>query len=515
MFMGTALMTLSAWLLDKAGSKIFDTIFDSAFDQNEVDKSFNKVLKSSCKDLQNKYPRACGGDIEYFFRKNEIYEELYKLLFANAKIDILVIKEILDLDTLPIGFFEEFITILRKKIFLDPTLNKIFTNNELYVLVLGLGKNVSEILSLSNFKLEEIKKIREILEQKLNQDFSVENFINEYAKAAIQNLSELNFIGLGVKSHIKKNRKKLKDVYVQPLFKMIDDNPDKQWLERFEHFDYKKEFDLNNLLKLENNLVILGNPGLGKSVLVKYLICSILEKKEFIINNKYFSERIPFRIELRKYLQYKREHKEGLISYLSRSFETEYGLYTLKKENMEKILLQNKVLVFFDGLDEIFNVSDKLAIKNDIENLTNRFTNIISIITSRIIGYEEAKLNKETFLEVKISDFNKEQIKEYTHKWYIQEERDEQIRNKEIVDFLELSANIDDELLKNPLLLSLIIILYRNNLKLPESKLEIYQSCTKTLVDKWDSTKELKIELNEELAKWKESLFADLAYWQY
>ena len=60
-----------------------------------------------------------------------------------------------------------------------------------------------------------------------------------------------------------------------------------------------------------------------------------------------------------------------------------------------------------------------------------------------------------------------------------------------------------------------IIILYRNILKIPESKLEIYQSCTKTLVDKWDAEKHLVIELEPKIYKDKEKVFADLAYWQY
>lgn len=65
------------------------------------------------------------------------------------------------------------------------------------------------------------------------------------------------------------------------------------------------------------------------------------------------------------------------------------------------------------------------------------------------------------------------------------------------------------------MLLSLIVILYRNILKLPESKLEIYQSCTKTLVDKWDASKELEIDLDPNIYKEKEKVLADLAYWQY
>jgi len=81
--------------------------------------------------------------------------------------------------------------------------------------------------------------------------------------------------------------------------------------------------------------------------------------------------------------------------------------------------------------------------------------------------------------------------------------------------YMKLKNNIDSEMTENPLLLSLIVILYRYNGKLPESRLEIYRSCTKTLVDKWDAIKNLNISLDENLLKHKENIFANLAFWQY
>jgi hypothetical protein len=517
MILESTIIPFSAWLIEKAGSNGFDYLFNTKIVTEDIDKRFDKCFLSTCKQLQNKYPEACGGSIESLFRSSEVYEELLKLLFIDAKIDKNIISETIDLDTLPTGFYEEFIQTLKSKCSEDKELNKIFANKELYLTILGVGKNTNEIARFANLTHEEIKNIREILELRFNKQFSIEIFKQNYTRAALQTLSELNFIGLGVKSYIKKNRKKLKDVYVKPKFKLLEEQIEAQVFDEDENskLGSKKNFPLINLFDFNSNLVILGNPGSGKSILVKFLICSILENRDSVLANKELIERIPFRIELRKYVQFKKETKGGLLKYLAQTFETEYGLYSLTDENVQRILAESKTLMFFDGLDEIFNINDKLDVKNDIENLSDSFPNLISIVTSRIIGYEEARLDKEAFIEVVILDFDRSQIEEYTKKWYAQEEKDDQIREKEVSDFLELSGKIDNELLRNPLLLSLIIILYRNNLKLPESKLEIYQSCTKTLVDKWDSTKELKTELSDDLVKWKETLFADLAFWQY
>ncbi|MEZ5145815.1 MAG: hypothetical protein R2759_01710 [Bacteroidales bacterium] len=231
--------------------------------------------------------------------------------------------------------------------------------------------------------------------------------------------------------------------------------------------------------------------------------------------NKRTSSYIPFRIELKNYLAFKKKEEEIFFKYLCYSLEEEYSVPSILEENLTHVFNNEKSIVFFDGLDEIFNASDKINVKNDIENFHNLFPKIRSIITSRFIGYNEVKLDEHKFCELNIKSFNNNQIEEYVKKWYSLEEEDTETRNLETNDFISKMSNIDNELISNPLLLSLIVILYRNNLKIPESKLEIYQSCTNTLVDKWDASKNLDIKISLSVLQKKEPIFSDLAFWQY
>lgn len=507
---------LMPWLVDKLGGKGFD-LFIKRLSQkgDDIDKNFKKAIITVSAKLQEQYPSILANDIEYFFTTKDVFDELIKLLFRNSKFSIDTISSFFDSDTLPKEFIYEFVNELKKEILNNRKLNEIFSNNQVYLTILGIGDNIEKITDATSLTADEITRIRILLENQFDKNFDFGTFKKSYVESALGVLSQVNFIGLGVKSHIKKNRKKLKDIFIEPKFGVLN----KEDFSLFSTTSFNKSRDpsvlFEQIFSFPKNIVILGDPGAGKSMAVRRIICAIIENDNTYSLSPEIQNSLPFRIELRKYLQFKKDKDKGIANYLSNLLETDYGVSNLTEKNIEFILNNGRLLFFFDGFDEIFNITDKIEVKNDIENFIKAYENILAVVTSRVIGYEEAKLEDSSFCELRIKDFDDAQIKNYVSKWYSQEEIDEDVRNKEVEEFLNKKHQIDPELIKNPLLLSLIVILFRNNLKLPDSKLEIYQSCTKTLVEKWDATKDLKIEITDEINRKKESLFADLAYWQY
>jgi hypothetical protein len=509
------LISFGSWLGSKIADKGFEEIY-KRISTADLNKKFYKAVDNVSQKLQRKYPDVLGGSIEYFFKKDEIFGELIKLLFKNSKIDPSKISEIFDTRTLPSGFVEEFVLELRIELLKDQEFDKILSDNELFIAIVGIGQDVAVIAKNSTITTTEVSRISKILDERIGKSFDLSKFIELYSKNALNNLSQVNFIGLGIDISIKKNRKKLNDIFISPILVPFQDHSKvgKRINDDFiyDHF-FKTKIGYNDLLKSAKNLVVLGDPGSGKSILVRSIICDILLKSRS--TPEQFHDFIPFRIELRKYLAFKTTYNGTVTSYLKNILETEYQIPNLTTTLVQSILSQNKCIVFFDGLDEIFDVTDKIGTKNDIENFNNSYPDAFVIVTSRIIGYEEARLNEEVFNELVILQFNDRQVDEYVNKWYAKEEQNKEIRKREVKGFLDRKHEIDNELIKNPLLLSLIVIIYRNILKLPESKLEIYQSCTKTLVDKWDASKDLQIKLDPAIIRNKEKLFADLAYWQY
>lgn len=516
------IMTFTEWLIGKIADKGFEGIFNKLKKKNDIDSKFRDSIEVVSEKLEMKYPDILGNSIDYFFTNNEIFDELCKLLFVNQNVNISVIEQSFDGATLPKEFIVEFVCELKNELCKEPVLNEIIANKELFIAVKGISKNVEEISYNSTLTKNEIRDIKRILEKQFRETFNLESFKSLYLKNLLNNIGEINFIGLGIDPSIKKGkRKELDAIFVKPFFKLSSKyHIDKEvncnneyenklnWRNEEDCISFKAVFDR------QYNYVILGNPGSGKSLLIKAIILYISNKTNQFNNSEILSY-IPFRIELKNYLSYKKNKGGNLLKYLTKMLEEEYSVLSLLEENLKEVLIKEKSILFFDGLDEIFNVTDKISIKNDIENFHNLFPKIKSITTSRYIGYNEARLDKEKFCELNIQSFNEEQIQEYVSKWYLLEEDNEEVRISEIDDFISKKDSIDNELISNPLLLSLIVILYRNNLKIPDSKLEIYQSCTNTLVDKWDASKNLVIQIDEKILQKKEPIFSDLAFWQY
>lgn len=517
------IISFSAWLGSKIADKGFDSIYSKLTSESGFDKTFHKCIKKVANKLEEKYPDILGKSINYFFTQEDVFDELCKLLFVNQEVSIEIISETFHEALLPSEFMYEFVTELKATLASEPEYQELLANKELFIAVKGISKDLDELVLNSSMTFDEIKNIKEMLQERFKSKFNLDSFLTLYNKNLVNNLATLNFIGLGIDPSIKKGkRKEIEKIFVKPFFKLrskyhIENETENKisYYAESDEFDEDKFIPYNHLFDRPYNFIILGNPGSGKSLLIKSIVCSIARNNTKHFHNKRITSYIPFRIELKNYLAYKKERGSSLLKYLAYSLEEEYSVPSILEDNLSNVFKTEKAIVFFDGLDEIFNATDKIQIKNDIENFHNLFPKIRSITTSRFIGYNEAKLDEKRFCELSIKSFNNSQIQEYTNKWYSLEEEDIEVRNSEVGGFISKMNTIDNELLSNPLLLSLIVILYRNNLKIPESKLEIYQSCTNTLVDKWDEIKNLEIKLDSAILLKKEPIFSDLAFWQY
>ena len=510
----TALISIGTWIGTKISDKGFDEIFKKVTSK-EFDQKFYEKVNNAAKELQKDHPDALGGNIEYLFKHEDVINEIIKILFVDAKINIEIIEEKFDNRTLPDTFLLEFFSHLREELHKDHFFREILENKKLFLTIIGINKNLKEFLQVSKLTADEISDIKSLLEEKFKNNFSLKDFLKEYRNCVINNYSKLNFIGLGLDLSIKRGKKKkLEELYVEPTFSLEEKDFEK-WNKSLPHLSTGQTINLKDIFNVDDNLVILGNPGSGKSILTKFITLKILQKDHNIFSQNEILDNVVFRIELRKYHAFKKEEKEGIIKYLRNLIELEFGNINLSIDNLNHILNNCKSLIIFDGLDEIFDITEKHEITNDIENFIAVHNQVKVIVTSRFIGYDDAALKEESVTKLTINEFNDEQVVNYIRNWYTAEEENETDRNKEINDLISKKNLISQEIISNPLLLSLIVILYRNNLKVPESKLEIYQSCTKTLVDKWDHSKNLKISLPETIYKRKDAVFADLAYWQY
>ena len=170
--------------------------------------------------------------------------------------------------------------------------------------------------------------------------------------------------------------------------------------------------------------------------------------------------------------------------------------------------------VIFDGLDELVDVSRRTEISQVIESFIQRFPSTPVLVTSRVQGYEEAQLDGRSFELVRIEPFDSTRIRTYV-------ERSFAVDGNEIPDltpetsarlFLQEADDFAAEVWSNPLLLSLMCILYRGRGYVPENLSEVYSECAELLFERWDAHRQIE---GPRLGARLRPLIERVAWWMY
>lgn len=390
------------------------------------------------------------------------------------------------------------------------------------------SKNYNHINNwLNNYKpvAEEYFKMKHVIDRELLKEsvkdlvdnFSKEeerkqiDFVKKYLIVAKKHLDKVPFIGHSV-GCIKPQNVTVTKLYVEPDLNIC--NRKEQEIKDSGETENKKAFKVNDILKSKKNkhLVILGDPGAGKSLLIKNIILNLISKKN-TLGYRAYEGWIPIRIELRKYNSNKIKHSINITEYIAFMIKNEYQINNVDEKFVDKLIQNNNVIIFFDGLDEVFDKTHKNYIRDDIVNFSQNYTHVKCIITSRFVGYDDNPFPDETFIEYSITNFTQSQIDKFINNFYGIMISDRSTREHNTNNLTRQLKSIEPQLKSNPLILSLISILALNNSTIPESKLDIYKACTETLVNTFDKNeKELDIKLK---VRDKNGVFGFLGYWQY
>lgn len=255
--------------------------------------------------------------------------------------------------------------------------------------------------------------------------------------------------------------------------------------------DLKIKKSIESILN-KQALVILGDPGSGKSTLMKYIATFIVQNRTL---DWLYKDTIPILIRVSEYADWFKEYRKSLFDYMT-NIDCQYK--QLIEENFE----YSNLLILIDGLDEITDSSIRNTIVKNIIDLKSRYPMNKYIVTSRIIGYRESSLNGY-FIESNLLDFNENEIKQFALQWYLSIANSE-INSKEDISEAEENeikqkyTNLANELFqsisrnssvikfaKNPLLMTIIAMIFYQSKKLPNKRVELYDIATETFLENW------------------------------
>ena len=263
-------------------------------------------------------------------------------------------------------------------------------------------------------------------------------------------------------------------------------------------------------------LVILGQPGGGKSTLVNHLMTQIALRRSVegqeprrhdLSGWQQPESRLPVKIVLRRFAAWLDETKaegdagdvKGYIEKQCRDMGCDHAFQPLYRH-----LVDEGGIIFFDGLDEVREhdaLNKRTSVLRAIEAFARPLEKCKVVITCREYAYRapstkdqpDWRLPESLFPVVELALFNSEQIESFVRGWYqasgpIDQWEPELIESKsqELVSAIERLPHLR-ELAPHPILLTLMTQIHGTEGALPDSRATLYEKAIELLLARWDN----------------------------
>lgn len=273
-------------------------------------------------------------------------------------------------------------------------------------------------------------------------------------------------------------------------------------------------------------LLILGDPGSGKSTFMKHLAYTLAQAR--LATDAQATENsaapdvvphpvgalqpwshgllLPLRVELRHVAAFAESHTTTdkvrlFMHYLEHRLD-EWRLKDFWPET-ESLFRQPtpQLLVLLDGLDEV--ATDQRSLLVDLVNdLVARYRQHRYLVTCRPYAYVGQPWQLADFRTVTLAPFNPPQINRFVENWYARlaerEQLDAPTRQRRLQEALrrpDLRA-----LAECPLLLTVMAQLHTFSSQLPDDRGQLYADSVNLLLQRWESRHDQKPSLLEQLA---------------
>lgn len=249
-------------------------------------------------------------------------------------------------------------------------------------------------------------------------------------------------------------------------------------------------------------IIVKGDPGSGKSTFVNYLTYCLSSGVTLKLSDwqKKDADLLPVIVILRDFVRaFKKLPEKAEPRHIWDFIEKR-----LKDQNLSpsskpilELLEKGKVILFFDGLDEVSTTAQRLFVRDAVHAFINRYPKNQYIVTCRILSYIEPRKDGEPdlrlsgFPEFELAPFDNKKINSFIDHWYgeltqlgIVTPADAEDLNKGLktaVQRPELSR-----LAPNPLLLTVMAVVNTHKGRLPDARALLYKETVEILLWQWE-----------------------------
>ncbi|MCP4686000.1 MAG: NACHT domain-containing protein, partial [bacterium] len=261
---------------------------------------------------------------------------------------------------------------------------------------------------------------------------------------------------------------------------------------------------IEQALKSDPAVVVLGDPGAGKSTLLKVLALALAQQTD---------GPLPILLPLNAYARHLRQQGEVNLG----DFLGHY--YAARQQKLERVgelfnaaLAGKQAVILLDGLDEV--QADRAYLVRLVQDFVAEYIphptgdpdagavlGNRAIVTSRIVGYQEAPLAGRQWRSYTLTDFSRADIEQFVGQWTLafavsvqgDTEPARQAAERERKDLLAAISSRPsvERLASNPLLLTILALIKYTGVTLPEQRVKLYELYLEALIESWNRARSL------------------------
>ncbi len=305
------------------------------------------------------------------------------------------------------------------------------------------------------------------------------------------------------------------------------------------------------LLETDDGLIVLGDPGAGKTTFLKFLALSLATGQGERLG---LGTRLPVLVPLSAYATALAGRKTNLpLDRFINQYHQERGVSFPIDALLNRALEKGQALLLLDGLDEINETGQRRRVVDlvtdffsvhckadeeqadeeqadeeqaDEEQAGKEIIGNKFVMTSRVVGYAEVRPQIEGLTDCTLADLEDRQIEDFVGKWTTALERaargqtgnammEAKREREELLSAIHRNPGVR-ALAVNPLLLTILALMKRQDIALPERRVELYQKYVETLLKHWNLARSLAGRVGRELDVIETlRILAPLALWMH
>ena len=263
---------------------------------------------------------------------------------------------------------------------------------------------------------------------------------------------------------------------------------------------------------LEHQVVLLGDPGSGKSTFLSHLaLCTAGGRLErmgqdgAVPGHDWLSHLgpiwthgplLPLQVTLRRFAksQWCDGTAAGLWGFIEETLASQ-GLADFAP-HVRQELMTGGVLVLLDGLDEVIEPGQRGVVRDAVADFATTYNSGANryLVTCRGYAYQDPCCQLDRFAVYTLAPFEQEQINRFIDCWYAEACRlgwKEETEARNLAQILQAASTRPDlaPLARNPLQLAMMAALQFSWGRLPDDRVELYAEMVRLLLVRWQEAR--------------------------